>query len=328
MPSRTAKARIRAKAGSGTRRGDGIPGGWPVVAGIPRRCILRPQRHPDAREALDRPMAVRLAQRMLAVPVRFDFDESRTAAEQDDQDDDRHEDRQGEKQAEGRAGGDRPSRAARGPRVPGRRSGLADPERLEHPGPREQEDDDQGEPDRRGDDLPPRERFHRCLLTDPPTEKCMDEDRDDETREDDEQQVSQERVEDAEGAWLGAALGAPSRNRLPPGVEVRDVEGERRDEDDRKEQEQRDRPLGLSPPRADHACAKAPCAHNGFPDSRGSQEAYATPSCSKNCARRRWPINCKARATRPEAIEKAKARTPTRTGPPSVLRSMAGAEAL
>src|SRR2546429_4478662 len=68
MPSSTAKARIRAKAGSGTRRGDGIPRGWPVVAWIPRRYILRPQRDPDAREALDRPMAVRLAQRMLAVP--------------------------------------------------------------------------------------------------------------------------------------------------------------------------------------------------------------------------------------------------------------------
>src|SRR2546428_11620425 len=68
MPSSTAKARIRAKAGSGTRRGDGIPRGWPVVAGIPRRYILRPQRDPDAREALDGPMAVRFAQRMLAVP--------------------------------------------------------------------------------------------------------------------------------------------------------------------------------------------------------------------------------------------------------------------
>src|SRR2546422_9255198 len=68
MPSRTAKARIRAKAGSGTRRGDGIRGGWPVVAGIPGGYILGPQRGPDAREALDRPMAVRLAQRMLAVP--------------------------------------------------------------------------------------------------------------------------------------------------------------------------------------------------------------------------------------------------------------------
>src|SRR2546427_766958 len=68
MPSSTAKARIKAKAGSGTRRGDGIPRGWPVVAWIPRRYILRPQRDPDAREALDRPMAVRLAQRMLAVP--------------------------------------------------------------------------------------------------------------------------------------------------------------------------------------------------------------------------------------------------------------------
>src|SRR6058998_1109063 len=68
MPSSTAKARIRAKAGSGTRRGDGIPRGWPVVAGIPRWYILRPQRDPDACEALDRPMAVRFAQRMLAVP--------------------------------------------------------------------------------------------------------------------------------------------------------------------------------------------------------------------------------------------------------------------
>src|SRR5881409_2680504 len=68
MPSRTANARIKPNAGSGTRRGDGIRGGWPVVAGIPRWYILRPQRDPDAREALDRPMAVRLAQRMLAVP--------------------------------------------------------------------------------------------------------------------------------------------------------------------------------------------------------------------------------------------------------------------
>src|SRR5207249_2121876 len=86
------------------------------------------------------------------------------------------------------------------------------------------------------------------------------------------------------------------------------------DEDDRKEQEQRDRPLGLSPPRADHACAKAPCAHNGFPDSRGSQEAYATPSCSKNCARRRWPTNRKARAARPEATESVNARCSRRVG--------------
>src|SRR5438093_12175155 len=54
-------------AGSGIRGRGSSPGGWPVVAGIPRRNILRPQRDPDAREALDRPLAVRLAQRMLAV---------------------------------------------------------------------------------------------------------------------------------------------------------------------------------------------------------------------------------------------------------------------
>src|SRR5207245_11472534 len=98
----------------------------------------------------------------------------------------------------------------------------------------EQEGDDQDEGDRRGDDLPPGERFRRRPLADPPAQERVDEDRDHETREDDEEQVSQERVEDAERARLGAARGGPSRNRLSPGVEVRDVEGERRDEDDGK----------------------------------------------------------------------------------------------
>src|SRR5437867_12331022 len=68
MPSSTANASVKPNAGSETRRWSGILMGWPVVAGIPRWYILRPQRDPDAREALDRPMAVRLAQRMLAVP--------------------------------------------------------------------------------------------------------------------------------------------------------------------------------------------------------------------------------------------------------------------
>src|SRR2546425_12576881 len=68
MPSNTANASVKPNAGSETRRWGGILMGWPVVAGIPRWYILRPQRDPDAREALDRPMAVRLAQRMLAVP--------------------------------------------------------------------------------------------------------------------------------------------------------------------------------------------------------------------------------------------------------------------
>src|SRR5439155_10850994 len=88
------------------------------------------------------------------------------AAEQDDQDDDRHEDSEAEEQAERRAGRDRPSGPARGPRVPGRRSGLADPERLEHPGPGEQQGDDQDQADRGGDDLPPGGRFRRRPLAD------------------------------------------------------------------------------------------------------------------------------------------------------------------
>src|SRR2546425_5287731 len=357
MPTSTANARIKPKAGSGMRRGEGNPRGWPVVAGIPRWYILRPQRDPDAREALDRPMAVRLAQRMLAVPglleegrqslrrlagdvepldretlelprgegalggdparaeqraeptearqdhgsdvsadleflnrllhgvgrgvpgrgivprrLRFDLEDPRAAAEQDDQDDDRHEDGQSEEQAKRRPGGDRPSGAARDPRVPGRRSGLADPEGLKHPGPGEQEGDDHDGPDRRGDDLPPGERFRRGPLADPPAEERVDEDGDHETDEDDEEQVPHERVEDAERAGLSAARGAPSRDRLPPGVEGCDVEGERRDEHNRQEQEQWDRPLRLSPPRADHVCTKAPWSHNGFPDTRRSRE--------------------------------------------------------
>src|SRR5712691_2545499 len=357
MPSSTANASVKPNAGSETRRSGGILMGWPVVAGIPRWYILRPQRDPDPREALDRPMTVRLAQRMLAVPglleqgrqglrrfagdmepldretlelprgegalggdparaeqraepaearqdhgpdvpahlefldrvlhrvgrgvpgrgvvsrwLTFDLDDPCAAAEEDDQDDDRREDGQPEEQAEGRTGGDRPSRSARGPGVPRRRGGLADPERLEHPGPCEQEGDDQDEGDRRGDDLPPGERLRRCLLANPPAEERVDEDRDDETQKDDEEQVSHERVEDTDRARFGAARGAPSGNRLAPGVEVRDVEGERRDEQDRQKQEQRDRPLRLPPPRADHVCAKAPWSHNGFPDSRRSRE--------------------------------------------------------
>src|SRR5256885_16221420 len=68
MPSNTANASVKPNAGSETRRWGGILMGWPVVAGIPRWYILRPQRDPDAREALHRPTAVRLAQRMPAVP--------------------------------------------------------------------------------------------------------------------------------------------------------------------------------------------------------------------------------------------------------------------
>src|SRR6266705_4820379 len=380
MPSSTANASVKPNAGNETRRWGGILMGWPVVAGIPRWYILRPQRDPDAREALDRPMAVRLAQRMLAVsglleqgrqglrrfagdaePLdredlelprgegvlggdpastkqraestetgedhgpdvsadlqsldrvlhrvgrgvpgrgivlqgrRFDLDDARAPAEQDNQDDDRHEDREAEEQAERRTGSDRPSGPARGPRVPGRRSGLANPERSEHPGPGEQEGDDQDEADRGGDDLPPGERFRRRPLTDPTPQERVDEDRDHETHKDDEEQVSQEWVEDAERARLRAARGAPSRDRLASGVKVRHVEGERRDEHDRQEQEQRDRPLGLPPPRADHVCAKAPCAHNGFPDSRGSREVTR-----RRAARRTAPAVSGRRAARRE----------------------------
>src|SRR5881296_4249321 len=315
MPSNTANASVKPNAGSETRRWGGIIMGWPVVAGIPRWYILRPQRDPDPREALDRPMAVRFAQRMLAVPglleqgrqglrrfagdmepldredlelprgegvlggdparaeqraeppetredhgpdvsadlqfldrvlhrvsrgvpgrgivlqgLRFDLDDACAAAEQDDQDDDRHQDGQSEEQAERRAGRDRPSGPARGPRVPGRRSGLADPERLEHPGPGEQQGDDQDQADRGGDDLPPRERFRRSPLADPTPQERVDEDRDHETHEDDEEEVTHERVEDAERARFRPARGARARNRLASGVQVRDVEGERRDQ--------------------------------------------------------------------------------------------------
>src|SRR5207249_5509452 len=77
----------------------------------------------------------------------------------------------------------------------------------------------------------------------------VDEDRDHETHEDDEEEVTHERVEDAERARFRPARGARARNRLASGVQVRDVEGERRDQQDRQEQEERDRPLGLPPDR-------------------------------------------------------------------------------
>src|SRR5881296_3558785 len=44
------------------------PGGWPVLAESPRENISRLQRRPDAREALDRPLAIRLSEGMHAVP--------------------------------------------------------------------------------------------------------------------------------------------------------------------------------------------------------------------------------------------------------------------
>src|SRR3989449_1288439 len=49
-------------------RGTSGPGGWPVLAESPRENISRLQRRPDAREALDRPSAICLAERMDAVP--------------------------------------------------------------------------------------------------------------------------------------------------------------------------------------------------------------------------------------------------------------------
>src|SRR5207245_9675122 len=88
-----------------------------------------------------------------------------------------------------------------------------------------------------------------------------------------------------QAARRGTAGGAPSRDPLPAGVEVRDVERERGDEDDREEQEQRDRPLGPPPPRASHARTKAPCAHNGFPDSLGSRGSVRPHPSARRTAR-------------------------------------------
>src|SRR5947209_17698220 len=49
-------------------RGNSGPGGWPVLAESPRENISRLQPRPDAREALDRPSAICLAEGMHAVP--------------------------------------------------------------------------------------------------------------------------------------------------------------------------------------------------------------------------------------------------------------------
>src|SRR5437667_5646173 len=65
-----ANARTSTTPARGIRvsRGNSGPGGWPVLAESPRENISRLQRRPDAREALDRPSAIRLAERMDTVP--------------------------------------------------------------------------------------------------------------------------------------------------------------------------------------------------------------------------------------------------------------------
>src|SRR5256712_888160 len=65
-----ANARTSTRPTMGTRVGRRYsgPGGWPVLAESPRETISRLQRRPDACEALDRPSAIRFAERMDAVP--------------------------------------------------------------------------------------------------------------------------------------------------------------------------------------------------------------------------------------------------------------------
>src|SRR5207245_7681372 len=70
IPRRIANAKTSTMPAMGIRgsRGNSGPGGWPVLAESPRENISRLQRRPDAREALDRPSAICLAERMDAVP--------------------------------------------------------------------------------------------------------------------------------------------------------------------------------------------------------------------------------------------------------------------
>src|SRR5207247_7793560 len=61
------------------------------------------------------------------------------------------------------------------------------------------------------------------------------------------------------------AGGRRLRDRLAPSVQVRQIEGERRDEEDGQDQEERDRPRELSAAKSEHIRAQAHGAHNDFP---------------------------------------------------------------
>src|SRR6266568_5453085 len=70
MPTRRAKATRNAVSDQNASRASPVceRRGWSVVTGSGRRNTSRPQRRPNPREAVDRSHAVRLAQRVLAVP--------------------------------------------------------------------------------------------------------------------------------------------------------------------------------------------------------------------------------------------------------------------
>src|SRR6266550_2835357 len=84
------------------------------------------------------------------------------------------------------------------------------------------------------------------------------------------------------------ARGCRLRDRLAAGVQVRQIEGERRDEEDGQDQEQRDRPRELSAAKSEHIRAMALGAHNDFPEGPGCA-GQAELSCSKKRFRLRSP---------------------------------------
>src|SRR2546428_239662 len=236
-------------------RGNSGPGGWPVLAESPRENISRLQRRPDAREALDRPSAIRLAERMDAVP-RF-LEEGRQ----------------------------RPRR------VPGHAEPL-DRERVEfprgqgalggNPASPEQEAEPTETRENRGPHIPTefellnrildgvrrgvaRDRLVDGVLVEFAWAHPTTEQGDEEASERDEEQVPEERVDRPDRGRLRPPGGRPGK-RLPARVEVGEVEREPGDEEDREEQEDGDRPRGPPPAETGHLRAKAVTVHNGFPE--------------------------------------------------------------
>src|SRR5437879_414454 len=281
----------------------------------------RLQRRLDLPEALDRARPVPFAERVLAVSRLF----------KEGREDSRRlpghpqpVDREPlELDGPARSGG--PDRRE-GPRVRGRRVRLRPhplPGRLDRLGPPDEEGNQEGHPEGACQDRRPGEGFRRTLRAIPVSEKEQHA-TDEEERGQDRQEDGRDRIGNEDpGPRRRPARGRRLRERLAPGVQIRQIEGERCDEEDGQDQEQRDRPRELSAAGWEHIRAKALGAHNDFPEGPGCAD-QAKLSCSKKRFRLRSPWNRRATAAATEPRESRTRTSPRMPGPACAGAIIAG----
>src|SRR2546422_266050 len=264
MPRSTANASVKPNAGSETRRWSGILMGWPVVAGIPRWYILRPQRDPDAREALDRPMAVRLAQRMLAVPGLLEQGRQGLRGFAGDMEPLDREDLELPR-GEGVLGGDPPRAEQR----------AEPPETREDHGPDVSADFESLDRvlHRVGRGVPGRGIVRQGLRfdLDDPGAAAEQDDQDDDRHQDGQ---SEEQAERCTGGDRPSrpARGPPAGTRAPGGGEVRESQGGRGGRMTPKKETKRTPPLLLPRPGGGHGRGRAASQTSVSPTPGGSRE--------------------------------------------------------